>query len=103
MAWRCSGSTNKELIGNLFSASLITSPIVRNAMLAVDRGNYTTRSPYEDSPQPIGYAATISAPHMHAHAVEALLPSIEKRLKTGEDLHILDVGSGSGYLTHVFA
>lgn len=39
----------------------------------------------------IGFGATISAPHMHAHAVENLLPLISD---TGS---ILDVGSGSGY------
>ena len=34
------------------------------AMLEVDRGHFTTRDKYADSPQPIGYKATISAPHM---------------------------------------
>jgi protein-L-isoaspartate(D-aspartate) O-methyltransferase len=103
MAWRCSGSTNKDLITNLFSASLITSPTVRSAMLLVDRAHYTPKHPYEDSPQSIGHGATISAPHMHAHAVEALLPSISERIRAKEPVRILDVGSGSGYLTHVFA
>ena len=54
-------------------------------------------SPYEDSPQGIGHAATISAPHMHAHASESLLPYLHPAAK------ILDIGSGSGYLTHVLA
>lgn len=53
--------------------------------------------PYSDSPQAIGYSATISAPHMHGHACEYLLPFL------GPDSRVLDVGSGSGYLTHVFA
>ena len=51
-----------------------------------------------DNPLPIGFAATISAPHMHASATEDLLPSIPV-----EGAHILDVGSGSGYLTAVLA
>ena len=63
----------------------------------VDRGNYAPSFPYEDSPQPIGHRATISAPHMHASACESLL----KHLEPGST--VLDVGSGSGYLTHVFA
>ncbi|CZT18547.1 related to protein-L-isoaspartate(D-aspartate) O-methyltransferase [Ramularia collo-cygni] len=76
---------------------LITSPRVSKAMKAVDRAHYTPAQPYEDSPQPIGHRATISAPHMHAAAAESLLPF----LKPGA--RVLDVGSGSGYLTHVLA
>lgn len=41
-------------------------------MLATDRGHYVKESPYMDSPQPIGYDATISAPHMHALVLEEL-------------------------------
>ena len=41
----------------------------------------------------IGYNATISAPHMHAHAAEILLSS----LSSDGGGAILDVGSGSGY------
>jgi protein-L-isoaspartate(D-aspartate) O-methyltransferase len=102
MAWRCSGRTNAELIQNLFTQGLITSPLVRDAMTAVDRAHYTPSSPhaaYEDSPQPIGHGATISAPHMHASACEALLPL----MPAGKGAKVLDIGSGSGYLTHVLA
>jgi len=42
----------------------------------------------------IGYNATISAPHMHAHAAENLLSLLQFDSKDGA---ILDVGSGSGY------
>ena len=42
-------------------------------------------------------AATISAPHMHASAAESLLPYLHSSSK------VLDIGSGSGYLTHVLA
>ena len=37
---------------------------VADAMLAVDRGLFSRFNPYADSPQSIGYGATISAPHM---------------------------------------
>jgi len=37
---------------------------VAEAMLAVDRGLFSKYNPYADSPQSIGYGATISAPHM---------------------------------------
>jgi len=33
-------------------------------MLAVDRGLFSKYNAYADSPQSIGYGATISAPHM---------------------------------------
>ncbi|KAJ3032150.1 Protein-L-isoaspartate(D-aspartate) O-methyltransferase [Rhizophlyctis rosea] len=42
-------------------------------------------------------AATISAPHMHAHALEVLEPFLK------DGAHVLDVGSGSGYLTACMA
>jgi protein-L-isoaspartate(D-aspartate) O-methyltransferase len=63
----------------------------------VDRAHYAPASPYEDSPQPIGYRATISAPHMHANACESLLTHLQPGAK------VLDIGSGSGYLTAVLA
>jgi len=65
--------------------------------LGVDRAHYSPSSPYTDSPQSIGYSATISAPHMHASASEALLPFLHPSAR------VLDIGSGSGYLTHVLA
>ncbi|PAV60481.1 hypothetical protein WR25_10606 [Diploscapter pachys] len=62
-------------------------------MLAVDRGDFAPSDPYEDSPKRIGYNTTISAPHMHAAALEHLKDHLV------EGAHALDVGSGSGYLT----
>ncbi|KAH7887131.1 protein-L-isoaspartate O-methyltransferase [Phlebopus sp. FC_14] len=97
MAWLCTGLTNSELINNLAMSGIIKSDIIATAMSKVDRANYVTRisSAYEDSPQPIGHGATISAPHMHAHALEHLLPYLRPGAR------VLDVGSGSGYLTAV--
>ena len=63
----------------------------------VDRAHYAPSSPYNDSPQGIGYKATISAPHMHASACDTLLPFLN------DGSRVLDIGSGSGYLTHVLA
>lgn len=63
----------------------------------VDRAHFAPSSPYEDSPQPIGHRATISAPHMHANACCSLLPYLHP------GSNVLDIGSGSGYLTAVLA
>uniref|UniRef100_A0A3Q2W7C1 RNA pseudouridine synthase domain containing 2 n=1 Tax=Haplochromis burtoni TaxID=8153 RepID=A0A3Q2W7C1_HAPBU len=97
MAWMSSGKTNPELISRLRDHGVIQSDRVFNAMLATDRGLYSRDYPYADSPQSIGYRATISAPHMHAHALELLSD------KLTEGASALDVGSGSGYLTACFA
>ncbi|KAK4468255.1 hypothetical protein MN116_008410 [Schistosoma mekongi] len=97
MAWKSSGSTHTDLINNLFKNRVIISETVRNTMLHVDRAYFAKSSPYEDRPSSIGYGATISAPHMHAYALEAL----KDHLKPGA--HALDVGSGSGYLTACMA
>lgn len=75
MAWRSSGRTNDELIDNLHRNDVMTDVSIAHAMKSVDRANYVvpgSGDPYQDSPQPIGYGATISAPHMHAHCLEVL-------------------------------
>ncbi|KAF8591324.1 protein-L-isoaspartate O-methyltransferase [Ramaria rubella] len=98
MAWRCSGKSNDELIDNMKKNKLLISARVTAAMKQVDRANYVLdeEDAYHDSPQTISYGATISAPHMHAHAAENLLPFLEPGYK------VLDVGSGSGYTCAIF-
>ncbi|KAM4055792.1 protein-L-isoaspartate(D-aspartate) o-methyltransferase (PCMT) domain-containing protein [Hirsutella rhossiliensis] len=103
MAWRCSGASNAALVDNMWRHGLITDPSVKEAFLRVDRAHYAPACPYEDSPQPIGHAATISAPHMHASAVEHLLPRLLPASPASPAPRVLDVGSGSGYLTHLLA
>ncbi|XP_070612862.1 protein-L-isoaspartate(D-aspartate) O-methyltransferase-like isoform X1 [Erythrolamprus reginae] len=97
MAWTSTGKTHAELINNLYRNGVIKSQRVHSAMLATDRAHYANYFPYMDSPQSIGYQATISAPHMHAHALELLKDQLVEGAKA------LDVGSGSGYLTACFA
>ena len=82
----------KTLLDNLRQSRIITKEVVYNSMLQVDRADFTSTFPYADHPQYIDYNATISAPHMHAYALEYL----SDYLKPGN--HVLDVGSGSGYL-----
>jgi len=99
MAWRCSGDTNDQLVANLYKANIIKSKEVLDALKRVDRRNYVLRSSdaYSDSPQSIGYGATISAPHMHAMCLELMLPNLQNGSVA------LDVGSGSGYLVAAMA
>ncbi|TFJ83268.1 hypothetical protein NSK_005430 [Nannochloropsis salina CCMP1776] len=96
-AWFCSGRSNTELVHRLRASNVITSERVKEVMLRLDRGNYAPNFAYDDSPQYLGYEQTISAPHMHAHALELL----KERLVPGAT--VLDVGCGSGYLTAAMA
>lgn len=101
-AWTCHGRTQAELVDRLTQANIVQSPLVQSVMQAVDRANYVPNDPYMDAPQAIGQGQTISAPHMHAYALEALLPCLQQQKEHPEqqrDLRILDVGCGSGYLT----
>ncbi|KAK3593444.1 hypothetical protein CHS0354_020207 [Potamilus streckersoni] len=97
MAWRSSGSNNANLVDNLQKNGILKTQRIIDAMKRVDRGNFCKFNPYADSPQSIGYAVTISAPHMHSHALELLKDQLV------EGSRALDVGSGSGYLTACMA
>jgi len=101
MAWRSRGRTNEELVSSLISNGLITKRTVEKAMRSVDRGNYVPTGSgseaYADHPLGIGHGQTISAPHMHAMCLELLEDFV-----TRENARVLDVGSGSGYLSACF-
>ena len=53
MAWRSSGGTHRELIENLYKNGLIKDQRIKEAMLQVDRADFTDRKPdaYDDRPQ----------------------------------------------------
>jgi protein-L-isoaspartate(D-aspartate) O-methyltransferase len=83
--------------------SLDTTDFVKQAMMKIDRIHFcmNKKGCYTDRPSKLsdGYydsGQTITAPHMHALAIEYLEPV----LKPGNS--ILDIGSGSGYLCAVF-
>lgn len=71
-----SSSTNAGLVQNLRTVGAVHSDAVANAMLRTDRAKYMAQvetpdggpigelASYADSPHPIGYGQTISAPHM---------------------------------------
>lgn len=81
------------LIESLKINGKISSRRVERAMLSVDRGLFCAANPYVDEAQRIEHGATISAPHIHA----SILMLLRSRLT--KDAKVLDIGSGSGYLT----
>ncbi|XP_062503014.1 protein-L-isoaspartate(D-aspartate) O-methyltransferase-like [Corticium candelabrum] len=85
--------SNNELVKHLKVKGVVKSEQVALALKSVDRGKFCPVRPYDDSPQPIGYNVTISAPHMHGKCLELLVNHLK------EGCTVLDVGSGSGYLT----
>ena len=87
------------LVEALAKNAVIRSPAVRDAMAAVDRGHFVRAGTdaYYDAPAPIGFGATISAPHMHAHCLELLADKLTPTAR------VLDVGSGTGILLAYFA
>ena len=101
MAWRCSGRSHAELCYNLERAGIISRGPVLDAFKSVDRAMYFPKQSrelaYHDAPHPIGFNATISAPHMHATCLEALRESLIPGAR------VLDVGSGTGILCAVMA
>uniref|UniRef100_A0A915PQJ5 Protein-L-isoaspartate(D-aspartate) O-methyltransferase n=1 Tax=Setaria digitata TaxID=48799 RepID=A0A915PQJ5_9BILA len=97
MAWMSGADSNAGLVNNLQNNGLFKDKRVRDAMLEVDRGDFTSITPYGDHPVSIGHGATISAPHMHASSLELLKDHLN------EGNRALDVGSGSGYLTACMA
>ncbi|XP_020146270.1 protein-L-isoaspartate O-methyltransferase [Aegilops tauschii subsp. strangulata] len=90
---------NNALVEYLKQYGVVRTDKVAEVMETIDRALFVPEgfTPYTDSPMPIGYNATISAPHMHATCLELL----KDYLQPG--MHALDVGSGSGYLTACFA
>uniref|UniRef100_A0A1B6J9J8 Protein-L-isoaspartate O-methyltransferase n=1 Tax=Homalodisca liturata TaxID=320908 RepID=A0A1B6J9J8_9HEMI len=84
----------KELVDLLEDNGDVRDKRVAQVLHSVDRGHYCcdADTPYVDGPLPIGYGATISAPHMHAYCLEKL----KRHLKEGSKA--MDVGSGSGYM-----
>ena len=73
--------------------SLQTTNFVKATMNKVDRYNFciNKQESYIDKASPLFSGQTISAPHMHAKALEYLEPVLQP------GSYILDIGSGSGY------
>eukprot|EP00771_Trimastix_marina_P002576 gnl/Trimastix_PCT/3715.p1 GENE.gnl/Trimastix_PCT/3715~~gnl/Trimastix_PCT/3715.p1 ORF type:complete len:260 (+),score=15.89 gnl/Trimastix_PCT/3715:70-780(+) len=87
------------LIDSLKFSGRIRNLRVERAMRCVDRQHFVPKveRAYINTPQSIGFHVTISAPYVHALMLEALTPFI----RPGST--VLDVGSGSGYITACLA
>ena len=81
----------------LSKQNYLTSEDVAMTMLEVDRSDFVPKNPYQNKPQTVGFELNIPAPYMHSLALEHL-----KDYCT-EDSKILDLDSGTGYLTCALA
>jgi len=92
-------SENNSLIDKLVARKYIKSDKVETAFRKTLRHHFIppqlSESAYADTPLPIGFGQTISAPHMVAIMTEAL--EVERSSK------ILEVGCGSGYQAAVLS
>ena len=88
---------NVVLVEDLKSKGILKTERIEETMKAIDRKHYAPANHYIDSPQSIGHNTSISAPHMHAHTLELLKDVLY------DGATVLDVGSGSGYLTACMA
>lgn len=83
----------------MMSEGFIRSKRVAEAMMRVPREEFVPEEyrgySYSDTPLPIGYGQTISAPHMVALMTDFLDPQPGQR--------VLEVGTGSGYQAAVIA
>ena len=83
----------EALCQELMDKQWITSKKVLKSMMQVDRADFAPTNPYENNPQCIPCNVVISAPLLHAYCLEQLRDHLT------EGCSVLDVGSGSGYLT----
>lgn len=102
MAWTCSATSNEGLVDNLVSGNIVKIPRVETVLRHVDRRaflppNTTPYQAYADAPLALPCAATISAPHMHALALELLNEYLTPSSSA------LDVGAGSGFFAACMA
>lgn len=71
-------------------------------LLKVDRRRYAPRNAYLHSQEPIGFWAVVNLPYLDALALETTLEYLSPN-ETYPRRKVLDVGSGSGYTTHLLA
>lgn len=86
-------NSNDELVDYLVNRNIIRTGRVERAFRDTDRGDFVPEDLWEkaylDTPLPLGFGATISAPHIVAEATQLL--------EVRPDSRVLEIGSGSGY------
>ncbi len=89
----------KQMVQEQLVKRGVSDPLILTAMGAVPRHEFVEDAlrdrAYEDNPLPIGEGQTISQPYMIALMAETL--------KLAEGENVLEVGTGSGYLSAVLA
>ncbi len=89
----------RMLVETLKIEGIIRSDLVEESFLSIPREYFVPEHlrvyAYSDTPLPIGYGQTISAPHMVAIMTEEL------RVKPGNI--VLEIGTGSGYQAAILA
>ncbi|EGC28773.1 hypothetical protein DICPUDRAFT_90799 [Dictyostelium purpureum] len=94
--------TQNELVDLLhYQKRMVLNRDIVKTLRYVDRKLFLDedcKNPYYDEPKPIGYNATISAPHMHAVMLDYLAAYIPKNNGLA-----LDIGSGSGFVSACLA
>ncbi len=88
-------TSNDQMVDRMKAQNIIKSPEIEEAFRKVDRAKFVKEQPYIDRPYFIKRDSTVSAPHIVAEMLELLEP----------EGHVLEMGSGSGYvlalLTHL--
>jgi len=91
--------SNRELVEGLKDQGVLKTKSLIDAFLAIDRAEFVPQgfkeSSYDDFPIPIGGGSTISQPYTVAFMLENL------NVKKGQK--VLDIGSGSGWVTALLA
>jgi protein-L-isoaspartate(D-aspartate) O-methyltransferase len=87
----------RDLIDALKTNAILKTERIEEAFRTVKRELFCPENPYWDGPCDIGSGMIISSPHIHILMLELCSDWLENATA------ILDVGSGSGHLTALFA
>jgi len=102
-----SAESHEGLCANLRGHGLLSTDLAANAYCAVDRADFLpaeSGNPYLDAAIVLGAGAQISAPHVHASALDLLAAHvIASDGRVAEGLRALDVGAGSGCMCTLLA